>query len=81
MTTSAKQIEAMMKKKSSAHKFWGGLIFFIFGLLLIAHLVQYDLAILKYIPEKVLVWMAAVGSTICGFYMLFWSITKRKLVL
>ncbi len=57
-----------------------GLVFLVFGLFLIAKLANYPLVVLNYIPERVLYWIAGVGSAVGGLYMMYKTITRNKIV-
>lgn len=58
------------------------LIFLIFGVILILKLLNFNYAIIGYIPENILYWTAAIGSTFGGLYMIYKKyIYRHKLIL
>lgn len=74
------QIQNLLRPKSTGHGFLLGFLFLVFGLLFIAKLVNYELTVLNYIPERVLHWIAGIGSAVGGLYMMYKTITRNKIV-
>ncbi|MBR9690485.1 hypothetical protein GOV08_02260 [Candidatus Woesearchaeota archaeon] len=57
-------------------------IFLIFGVILILKLLNFNYAFFQYIPETILYWIAAIGSTIGGLYMIYKKyLYRQKLIL
>lgn len=74
------QMRSLMKQKSPGrHLFWSGLLFLVFGLLFLAKMMNYEVSVMQYIPEQLLPWIAAVGSTVGGAFMIIKAVTRRKL--
>lgn len=66
------------KKESSHIHLSSALIFLSFGIILILKLLKIDIAFLKYIPDVVLYWIVAIGSTFGGLYMIYRKYIYRQ---
>lgn len=74
------QLQNMLKPKPTGHKLLMGLVFLVFGVLLIAKLINYQLEVLNYIPERTLYWIAGIGSAVGGLYMIYKTVTREKIL-
>ena len=84
------KISAEHLKRSSSQEDEGGshihgitaIIFLVFGVMLILKLLNLDYIFLQYVPDATLYWIAAVGSTFGGLYMIYKKyIYRHKFIL
>lgn len=57
------------------------LLFLLFGILLILKLLKIETMFLKYVPDTVLYWIVAIGSTFGGLYMIYRKYIYRQKVI
>ncbi|HIH46895.1 TPA: hypothetical protein HA297_01215 [Candidatus Woesearchaeota archaeon] len=65
--------------KQKDHRMLLGLLFFAFGAIVFVKARGLDVPYVTQIPDNILLWATAVGSAVGGLYMIYKSLTKRKL--